>query len=114
MSFPEESTICAIATAPGRGGVGIVRISGAKTKFISRKILGFKPKTRHAHACKFLDDDGSTIDTGIAIFFKGPSSYTGEDILELHGHGSRPLLNETIKRVLHLGAEMARPGEFTE
>jgi len=114
MSFSEESTICAIATASGRGGVGIIRISGDKTKLIGRNILGFKPKPRHAHACKFLDHDGSIIDTGIAILFEGPSSYTGEDILELHGHGSRPLLNEVIKRVLHLGAKMARPGEFTE
>ena len=114
MPFSEESTICAIATAPGRGGVGIIRISGAKTKFIGEDILGFKPKTRHAHTCKFLDYDGSIIDTGIAIFFEGPSSYTGEDLLELHGHGSRPLLNELIKRVVRLGAKMARPGEFTE
>ena len=114
MPFSEDSTICAIATAPGRGGVGIIRISGAKTKFIGENILGFIPKTRHAHTCKFLDHNGSIIDTGIAIFFEGPSSYTGEDLLELHGHGSRPLLNELIKRVLHLGAKMARPGEFTE
>ena len=114
MPFSEDSTICAIATAPGRGGVGIIRISGAKTKFIGENILDFQPKTRHAHTCKFLDHDGSIIDTGIAIFFEGPSSYTGEDLLELHGHGSRPLLNELIKRVLQLGAKMARPGEFTE
>ena len=114
MPFPQVSTICAIATAPGRGSVGIVRISGAKAQFISRKILGFKPKTRHAHVCKFFDHDGSVIDSGIAIFFEGPGSYTGEDILELHGHGSRPLLDEMIKRVLCLGAEIARPGEFTE
>ena len=114
MPFSEESTICAIATASGRGGVGIVRISGVKTKFISRNILGFKPKIRHAQTCKFLDHDGSTIDTGIAIFFEGPSSYTGEDVLELHGHGSLPLLNQVVKRVLHLGAKLARPGEFTE
>ena len=114
MPFSEDSTICAIATAPGRGGVGIIRISGAKTKFIGENILGFIPKTRHAHTCQFLDHNGSIIDTGIAIFFEGPSSYTGEDLLELHGHGSRPLLNELIKRVLRLGAKMARPGEFTE
>ena len=114
MPFSEDSTICAIATAPGRGGVGIIRISGAKAKFIGENILGFIPKTRHAHTCQFLDHNGSIIDTGIAIFFEGPSSYTGEDLLELHGHGSRPLLNELIKRVLRLGAKMARPGEFTE
>ena len=69
MSFSEESTICAIATASGRGGVCIIRISGDKTKLIGRNILGFKPKPRHAHACKFLDHDGSIIDTGIAILF---------------------------------------------
>ena len=83
MSLSEEKTICAITTAPGRGGVGIIRISGPKVTAIAKQILGFEPTNRLAHACSFLDLDGSIIDTGIAIFFKGPNSYTGEDVLEL-------------------------------
>ena len=114
MSLSEESTICAIATAPGRGGVGILRISGPKVTAIATQILGFEPTTRLAHTSSFLDLDGSIIDTGIAILFKGPNSYTGEDVLELQGHGSAPLLGEILGRVLSLGAQMAKPGEFTE
>ena len=114
MSLSEESTICAIATAPGRGGVGIIRISGPKVTAIATQILGFEPTTRLAHTSSFLDLDGSIIDTGIAILFKGPNSYTGEDVLELQGHGSAPLLGEILGRVLSLGAQMAQPGEFTE
>ena len=114
MSLSEESTICAIATAPGRGGVGIIRISGPKVTTIAKQILGFEPTNRLAHTSSFLDLDGSIIDTGIAILFKGPNSYTGEDVLELQGHGSAPLLGEILGRVLSLGAQMAQPGEFTE
>ena len=114
MSLSEETTICAISTPPGRGSVGIIRVSGPKTSAISMKILGFKPEIRYAHTCQFLDQDQSVIDIGIAIFFEGPNSYTGEDTLELQCHGSLPLLNEIINRLLSLGAVIARPGEFTE
>ena len=114
MSLSEETTICAISTPPGRGSVGIIRVSGPKTSAISMKILGFKPEIRYAHTCQFLNQDQSVIDIGIAIFFEGPNSYTGEDTLELQCHGSLPLLNEIINRLLSLGAVIARPGEFTE
>ena len=114
MSLSEETTICAISTPPGRGGVGIIRVSGPKTSAISMKILGFKPEIRYAHTCQFLNQDQSVIDIGIAIFFEGPNSYTGEDTLELQCHGSLPLLNEILNRLLSLGAVIARPGEFTE
>ena len=114
MSLSEETTICAISTPPGRGSVGIIRVSGPKTSAISMKILGFKPEIRYAHTCQFLNQDQSVIDIGIAIFFEGPNSYTGEDTLELQCHGSLPLLNEILNRLLSLGAEIARPGEFTE
>ena len=114
MSLSEETTICAISTPPGRGSVGIIRVSGPKTSAISMKILGFKPEKRYAHTCQFLNQDQSVIDIGIAIFFEGPNSYTGEDTLELQCHGSLPLLNEILNRLLSLGAVIARPGEFTE
>lgn len=114
MSLSEETTICAISTPPGRGSVGIIRVSGPKTSAISTKILGFKPEIRYAHTCQFLKQDQSVIDIGIAIFFEGPNSYTGEDTLELQCHGSLPLLNEILSRLLSLGAVIARPGEFTE
>ena len=114
MSLSKETTICAISTPPGRGSVGIIRVSGPKTSSISMKILGFKPKIRYAHTCQFLNQDQSVIDIGIAIFFEGPNSYTGEDTLELQCHGSLPLLNEILNRLLSIGAVIARPGEFTE
>ena len=114
MSLSELTTICAISTPPGRGSVGIIRVSGPKTSAISMKILGFKPEIRYAHTCQFLNKDQSVIDIGIAIFFEGPNSYTGEDTLELQCHGSLPLLNKILNRLLSLGAVIARPGEFTE
>ena len=114
MSLSKEATICAISTPPGRGGVGIIRISGPLTSSISVKILGFKPEIRYAHTCKFLNHDQSVMDIGIAIFFEAPNSYTGEDTLELQCHGSLPLLNEILNRLVSLGAVIARPGEFTE
>ena len=114
MSLSEETTICAISTPPGRGSVGIIRISGPKTSAISVKILGFKPEIRYAHTCKFLNHDHSVMDIGIAIFFEAPNSYTGEDTLELQCHGSLPLLNDILNRLISLGAVIARPGEFTE
>ena len=114
MSLSEETTICAISTPPGRGSVGIIRVSGPKTSAISFKILGFKPEIRYAHTCKFLNHDQSVLDVGIAIFFEAPNSYTGEDTLELQCHGSLPLLSEILNRLLSLGAVIARPGEFTE
>ena len=107
-------TIAAIATAPGRGGVGIIRVSGAKSKDIAQAILGFIPKTRYAHYCPFKDENGNTLDEGLALFFENPNSFTGEDVLELQGHGGPVVLDFLLKRVMELGARAARPGEFSE
>ena len=110
----ETDTICAIATAPGRSGVGIVRISGPLSLSISKKILGFSPTPRHAHFCNFLDATEMNIDQGIALFFSAPNSFTGEDVLELQGHGGTYVLRELLDCALQRGARLANPGEFSE
>lgn len=118
MSSEESSqavdTVCAIATAPGRSGVGIVRISGPHSLAIGEQILGFSPTVRHAHFCDFLDSSKQTIDQGIALFFSAPNSFTGEDVLELQGHGGMQVLREVQSRAVQLGARLANPGEFSE
>ena len=111
-------TIAAIATPPGKGGVGIVRISGPKCQDIARRMLAVEKITpRYAHYGNFLETtpNGSiTIDKGIALFFPGPNSFTGEDVLELQGHGGPVILDCLLRAVLSNGARMARPGEFSE
>lgn len=114
MSQLENDTVCAIATAPGRSGVGIVRISGPLALSVADGVLGFKPTVRHAHFCDFLDSQGQTIDQGIALFFTAPNSFTGEDVLELQGHGGIYVLRELLDRTVQLGGRLANPGEFTE
>ena len=114
MPLLEADTVCAIATAPGRSGVGIVRISGPLSLSIAKHVLGFKPVVRHAHFCDFLSADAQAIDQGIALFFAGPNSFTGEDVLELQGHGGIYVLREILDRAVQLGARLAKPGEFTE
>jgi tRNA modification GTPase len=109
-----RDTIAAIATAAGAAGVGIVRLSGPGCRAIARSLLGRPPEPRHAHYLKFRDGDGAFIDDGLLIFFPGPQSYTGEDVLELQGHGSPVVLAQLLRRCLGLGARSARPGEFTE
>lgn len=111
MSKP---TIAAIATAPGRGGVGIVRISGDKAADIAVRLLGSTPAPRYAHYGPFHDGDGNLLDHGIALFFPNPHSFTGEDVLELQGHGGPVVLDMILQAVLACGAQHARPGEFTE
>jgi tRNA modification GTPase len=108
------ATIAAVATPPGRGGIGIVRVSGSATRHIAEGILGKLPKPRHASFADFLDTVGKPIDRGLAIFFPAPHSFTGEDVLELHGHGGPVVLDMLLSRVLELGARLARPGEFSE
>jgi len=110
----ENDTIAAIATAPGRGGVGIVRISGKKAVAIAEKILGKRPAPRHADYLNFNDANGEVIDAGIALLFVAPHSFTGEDILELQGHGGPVVLDMLLQRTIELGARLARPGEFSE
>lgn len=107
-------TIAAVATAPGRGGVGIVRVSGKKALQIANAVLGFEPKVRYAHYCPFKDEQGTVLDEGIALYFKAPNSFTGEDVVEFQGHGGPVVLDFILQRVLALGARTARPGEFSE
>lgn len=107
-------TIAAIATPPGNGGVGIIRLSGTIVPELAKQLINKPLQPRLAHYTAFLDHDGSTIDTGISLYFPAPASYTGEAVLELHAHGGSVVLNLLLKRTLALGARLARPGEFTE
>lgn len=107
-------TICAIATPPGVGGVGIVRLSGPESLSIAAQMLDIELQPRQAHFCRFLAADRSTLDTGIAILFSAPASLTGEEVVELQGHGGPQVLQMLLTRVLSLGARAARPGEFSE
>ena len=107
-------TIAAIATPLGNGGVGIIRISGKLVEYAMRSLLGKTIAPRYATYASFLDADGSVIDSGIALYFPNPYSYTGEDILELQGHGGSVVLDMLLRRVLGLGIRLARAGEFTE
>jgi tRNA modification GTPase len=113
MNLPRE-TIAAIATAQGRGGVGIVRISGPLASKAALAITGHETRPRHAHYGPFRDADNEVIDEGIALYFPGPNSFTGEDVLELQGHGGPVVLDMLLQRCLQLGARLARPGEFSE
>jgi tRNA modification GTPase len=110
----QTDTIAAIATPPGRGGIGIVRVSGPAVQRIAVAVLGRAPAPRRAVLSRFLDDDGNPIDTGLALYFPSPRSFTGEDVLELHGHGGPVVLDMLVERLLALGARLARPGEFSE
>ena len=110
----DEQNICAIATAPGRGSIGILRISGQSLAELARSLIGFAPKPRQAHFCEFLGEGGALLDRGIALYFPAPDSFTGEDVLELQGHGGRTVLESLRERALALGARQARPGEFSE
>jgi tRNA modification GTPase len=107
-------TIAAIATPPGQGGVGIVRVSGAQVPAIAEAILGRSLIPRTVNVAVFHDAVGNFIDEGIAIFFQAPKSFTGEDVLELQGHGGSIVLDLILQSCLALGARMARPGEFTQ
>ena len=107
-------TIAAIATPAGSGGVGIVRLSGPRAFDIAATITDRQLKPRTAHHVRFLADDGSVVDDGIALAFAAPASYTGEDVVELQAHGSPAVLRELVARCCALGARMARPGEFSE
>ena len=106
-------TIAAIATAPGQGGVGVIRVSGVAASTLAIALLGELPPARHARYCDFPDEHGNLIDQGLALFFKSPHSYTGEDVLELQGHGGTAVLQLLLQRCLSLGARLAEAGEFT-
>ena len=109
-----QDTIAAIATSQGKGGIGIVRLSGKESLSIATTISGIKIKPRYTHHCSFKDSRNRLIDQGVLIFFNAPNSYTGEDVVEFHGHGGQVVLNLLLKETLSLGARLARPGEFTE
>jgi tRNA modification GTPase len=107
-------TIVAVATAPGRGAVGIVRVSGADVPRIARAVLGREPAPRLATYASFLAEDGTAIDSGLALYFRTPASFTGEHVLELQGHGGAVVLNLLVERLVQLGCRRARAGEFSE
>ena len=107
-------TIAAIATPPGRGGIGVIRISGSNLQPLAEQLLGQAPSPRFASHRLFRAQDGSILDDGLALFFPAPHSFTGEDVLELQGHGGVVVLDMVLKRCLELGARLARPGEFSE
>jgi tRNA modification GTPase len=105
--------IAAVATAPGRGGIGVVRLSGPDLRLFARQLFGQVPAARLATLTRFLDISGAEIDEGIALHFPAPHSYTGEDVLELQGHGGPMVMHLLLQRCLELGARLAEPGEFT-
>ncbi|TXH68896.1 MAG: tRNA uridine-5-carboxymethylaminomethyl(34) synthesis GTPase MnmE [Thiothrix sp.] len=107
-------TIAAVATPPGRGGIGIIRLSGSHLSDLAEPLLGPLPPPRLASHRLFRAQDGSILDDGLALFFPAPHSFTGEDVLELQGHGGVVVLDMVLKRCLELGARLARPGEFSE
>ncbi len=109
-----DETIVAPATPPGRGGIGVVRVSGPNARRIAASIIGEVPAPRRATFARFLDAQGEAIDAGIAILFAEPASFTGEDVLELQGHGGPAIMDLLVRRTLELGARLARPGEFSE
>lgn len=109
-----EDTIAAIATPFGKGGVAIIRISGPQSSDIAQQLSSRKPQNRKALFTSFYDASNHIIDSGICIYFKGPNSYTGEDVVEVQGHGGIVVINMLLKRIIALGARIAKPGEFTE
>ncbi len=108
------ATIAALATAPGRGGVGIIRLSGPQSLAIAERIIQRTPTPRYAHYLPFHDEHERILDSGIVLYFPGPNSFTGEDVVELQGHGGPVVMDMLLQRVFSLGAEPAKPGEFSE
>lgn len=110
---PLSQTIAAIATAPGRGGIGIVRLSGAGLAEFAEQLSGKKPQARLATVVTFKAADGQPVDQGILLYFPAPDSFTGEDVLELQGHGGQVVMQMLLQRCIELGARLAEPGEFS-
>ena len=109
----DAETIAAIATPAGRGGIGVIRISGPRVASIAQQIIGELPEPRRAAIRIFRDAAGEMLDGGLALYFPAPASFTGEDVLELHGHGGPVILDLLLARILALGARLAQPGEFS-
>ena len=114
FSVTTTDTIAAVATAPGRGAVGIVRLSGPRAFAIADQLAGPRPPPRHAALRTFVDAAGAALDQGLVLLFPGPDSYTGEDVAELQGHGGPVVLDALVRAACALGARPARPGEFSE
>jgi len=110
---PRSDTIAAIATAPGRGGIGVVRVSGPDLATLAEGLIGTLPAPRQARFARFRGEADEIIDEGIALYFRAPQSFTGEDVLELQGHGGPQVLQMILARCLALGARPAQPGEFS-
>ncbi|MYE24149.1 MAG: tRNA uridine-5-carboxymethylaminomethyl(34) synthesis GTPase MnmE [Gammaproteobacteria bacterium] len=110
----KRDTIAAIATPPGRGGIGIVRVSGTGLATLVEEVVRRPTPPRHAVYADFLDAGQTPIDTGICLFFPTPNSFTGEDVAEFQGHGGPVVMDRLLGRMVELGARLARPGEFTE
>lgn len=106
-------TIAAIATAPGRGGIGVLRLSGPRVPEIARRLIGTLPEPRHATLCTLCDGRGTTLDQGIALYFPAPHSYTGDDVLEFQGHGGPVVMHAVLEAFIDAGARLAEPGEYT-
>ncbi|MCK9987112.1 MAG: tRNA modification GTPase [Azoarcus sp.] len=116
MESPARSlpdTIAAVATAPGRGGIGVIRVSGAALVPMARALTGKTPEPRTAGFARFLDGEGRAIDEGLLLYFPAPNSFTGEDVLELQGHGGPVVMQMLLARCVELGARLAEPGEFS-
>ncbi|HSH41890.1 MAG TPA: tRNA uridine-5-carboxymethylaminomethyl(34) synthesis GTPase MnmE [Arenicellales bacterium] len=111
---PHQDTIAALATPPGRGGIAVIRVSGPGAAAMARAITGRLPEPRVATLARFRDQAGEVIDQGLVLYFPGPASFTGEDTLELHGHGGPVVVDLLLRRLIALGARLARPGEFSE
>ncbi|MBL6749128.1 MAG: tRNA uridine-5-carboxymethylaminomethyl(34) synthesis GTPase MnmE [Nevskia sp.] len=114
MNATEPDTIAAIATAPGRGAVGILRVSGPHALAVAAAMCGALPPPRQAQLRRFRDEGGEAIDEGLVLVFPGPDSYTGEDVVELQGHGGPVVLDLLLRAACAAGARLARPGEFSE
>ena len=114
MTGLDTDTIAAIATARGNGPVGIIRLSGPDSLAIAYALSGSELTPRYAHYRSFLDSEGHAIDSGLAIYFPGPNSFTGDDVVEIQGHGGHIVLQALLSRCIELGARQARPGEFSE
>src|SRR6266508_861964 len=111
---PTTDTIAAIATPAGRGGIGVILVSGAAVPTMITALFEHDLPPRVATAATFRDARGETLDQGLALHFPAPRSYTGEHVLELHGHGGPAVLRVLLARCLELGARLAEPGEFTK
>lgn len=114
MKANSIDTIAAPATPPGRGGIGVVRVSGPKALAILQAITTKTPQPRYATYCQFYDGQNDVIDMGLVLYFPAPHSFTGEEVVEFHGHGGPVVIDSLLKRIISLGARLARPGEFSE